>query len=57
LSAFAGCVYVGAMSVSASAYRPRDAEDAVLYRVIDQHLDTFVETARRHADGAACPTS
>jgi len=43
------------MSVSASAYRPRDAEHAVLYRVIDQHLDTFVETARRHADGAALP--
>jgi hypothetical protein len=55
LSVFPGGVYVGAMSVSASAYRPRDAEHAVLYRVIDQHLDTFLETARRHADGAALP--
>src|SRR5262249_56453563 len=28
---------------------------AMLYRVIDEHLDAFLETARRHADGAALP--
>src|SRR6266446_5179198 len=43
------------MSLSAGDYRPRDAEHAVLYRVIDEHLDAFLETARRHADGAPLP--
>jgi hypothetical protein len=43
------------MSRSADDYRPRDAEHAVPYRVIDDHLDAFLETARRHADGAALP--
>jgi len=27
----------------------------VLYRVIDEHLEAFLETARRHADGAPLP--
>jgi hypothetical protein len=36
-------------------YRPRDAEPAVLYRVIDGHLAAFLETARRHADGSSLP--
>ena len=43
------------MSLSVVDYRPRDAEHAVLYRVIDEHLETFLETARRHADGASLP--
>src|SRR5262249_61873281 len=43
------------MSLSTGDYRPRDAEHAMLYRVIDEHLDAFLETARRHADGAALP--
>src|SRR5262247_1296984 len=43
------------MSVKASDYQPRDAEHTVLYRVIDEHLDAFLETARRHADGAPLP--
>jgi len=55
LSAFAGRVYVASMSLSASDYRPRDAEHAVLYRVIDKHRDAFLEAARRHADGASIP--
>ena len=38
------------MSLSAD-HRPRDAEHAVLYRVIDEHLDASLETARRHTDG------
>ena len=44
------------MSLSAADYRPRDAEHAVLYRVIDEHLEAFLETARRHADGASLLT-
>jgi hypothetical protein len=40
------------MSRNAADYRPRDAQHALLYRVIDEHLDAFLETARRHADGA-----
>jgi hypothetical protein len=55
LSAFACRVYVAAMSLSAGDYRPRDAEHAVLHRVIDEHLDAFLETARRHADGSSLP--
>lgn len=27
----------------------------MLYRVINEHLDAFLETARRHADGASLP--
>jgi transposase-like zinc-binding protein len=43
------------MSLRADDYRPRDAEHAVLYRVIEEHLDAFLEMARRHADGAPVP--
>src|SRR2546428_1381961 len=43
------------MSLSAADYRPRDAEHAVLYRVIDEHLEAFLETARRNADGSPLP--
>jgi hypothetical protein len=38
-----------------TADRPRDAEHAVLYRVIDEHLEAFLETAKRHTDGSALP--
>jgi hypothetical protein len=34
------------MPLSAADYRPRDAEHAVLYRVIDEHLEAFLDTAR-----------
>jgi hypothetical protein len=43
------------MSLCAGDYRPRDAEHAVLYRVIDEHLAAFLETIRGHADGAVLP--
>jgi len=43
------------MSLGTSDYRPRDAEHAVLYRVIDEHLDAFLETVSRHADGGSLP--
>ena len=40
------------MSRSVGDYRPRDAEHAVLYR---EHLDAFLETTRRQADGVPLP--
>ncbi len=43
------------MCRSTADYHPRDAEHAVLYRVIDEHLEAFLETARRHADGSSLP--
>jgi hypothetical protein len=43
------------MSPNAADYWPRDAEHTVLYRVIDEHLETFLETAQRHADGCRLP--
>ena len=55
LSARAGRAYVAAMAFGAGDYRPRDAEHAVLYQLIGEHLDAFLETARRHADGASLP--
>ena len=27
----------------------------MLYRLIDEHLDAFLETAKRHADGSSLP--
>ena|SRR6266545_2513898 len=43
------------MPLSAPDYRPRDAEHAVLYRVIAEHLEAFLEMAKRHADGSPLP--
>src|SRR5213593_1957893 len=39
----------------AAEYRPRNAEQGVLYRVIDEHLETFLDTAAHHADGSRLP--
>jgi hypothetical protein len=36
-------------------YQPRAAEHGVLYRVIDEHLETFLEVAAQHADGHRLP--
>jgi hypothetical protein len=55
LWAFAERAYVAVMFRSVGDYRPRDAEHAVLYRVIDEHLDAFLETTRRQADGVPLP--
>ena len=46
-----------AMTLPDGDYRPRSAEHTVLYRVIDEHLDAFLETARHHTDGASRPRS
>src|SRR5262245_6971402 len=43
------------MPLSLGDYRPRAAEHAVLYRVIAEHLEAFLETARCHADGSGLP--
>ncbi|MGH7392375.1 MAG: transposase [Candidatus Rokuibacteriota bacterium] len=43
------------MPSPAAAYQPRDAERGVLYRVVDAHLDAFLDTVARHADGARLP--
>jgi hypothetical protein len=43
------------MPLSATDYRPRDAEHAVLYRVISWQLEAFLETAKRQVDGASLP--
>lgn len=38
------------------AYRPRAAEHTVLYRVIEEHLETFLDAAAHHADGQRLPS-
>jgi len=38
-----------------AGYQPRAAEHGVLYRVIDEHLETFLEAAAQHADGHRLP--
>jgi len=38
-----------------SAYQPRDAERGVLYRVVEAHLDAFLDAAAQHAEGARLP--
>jgi hypothetical protein len=38
-----------------AAYQPRAAEHGVLYRVIDEHLETFLDAAAPHADGHRLP--
>ena len=43
------------MSLNTADYRPRDAEHGVLYRVIDEHLDAFLDAAVDHTDGSRLP--
>jgi hypothetical protein len=38
-----------------AGYQPRVAEHGVLYRVIDEHLETFLDAAAQHADGHRLP--
>jgi hypothetical protein len=54
LSASRYCVYVVGVAHLA-AYQPRAAEHGVLYRVIDEHLETFLDAAAHHADGQRLP--
>jgi hypothetical protein len=55
LPASRSCVYVGGVAHLA-AYQPRVAEHGVLYRVIDEHLETFLDAAAQPADGHRVPT-
>jgi len=38
-----------------AAYQPRDAERSVLYRVVEAHLDAFLDAAAQDAEGARLP--
>jgi hypothetical protein len=38
-----------------AGYQPRVGEHGVLYRVIDEHLETFLDAAADHADGHRMP--
>jgi hypothetical protein len=44
LSASSCGAHLARMAVSSTEYRPRDAECGVRYRVVAEHLDTFLET-------------
>src|SRR5258706_1643374 len=41
--------------MASTAYEPRDAERGVLYRVVEAHLETFLDAAAHHAEGARLP--
>ncbi len=43
------------MALPATGYRPRDAERGVLYAVVADHLEAFLESAAHHGDGAQFP--
>jgi hypothetical protein len=43
------------MPCDSSEYRPRDPGHSVLYRVVEEHLDAFLDAAAHHADGARLP--
>ena len=49
------CSHPESLPLTAAVYRPRNAEHAVLYRVIDDHLEAFLETAKRQAGGSRSP--
>jgi len=38
-----------------AGYQPRAADHGVLYRVIDEHLEPFLDAAAHHADGHRLP--
>jgi hypothetical protein len=44
------------MPLLSAGYQPRDAERGVLYRVVDAHLDAFLNATAHHAEGARLPT-
>jgi hypothetical protein len=55
LPAARSCVYVVGVAHLLAEYQPRVAAHGVLYRVIDEHLETFLAAAARHADGHRLP--
>jgi hypothetical protein len=48
LSASRCCVYVVGVA-DLAAYQPRAAEHGLLYRVIDEHLETFLDASNSAA--------
>jgi hypothetical protein len=55
LSAAWDCAYVVGVAHYVAGYQPRAADHGVLYRVIDEHLEPFLDTAAPHADGHRLP--
>src|SRR2546425_6149176 len=53
LSASARRAYVARMPCP--AYQPRGAERGMLYRIVEGHLDAFLNAAAEHAEGARLP--
>jgi hypothetical protein len=49
------CVYVAGVAHFAG-YQPRATTQGVLYRVIDEHRETFLDAAAQHGDGHRLPT-
>src|SRR5260370_52159 len=47
--------YVARMPLRCVAYEPRAAERGVLYRVVEEHLERFLDGAADHADGTRLP--
>ena len=43
------------MPAPAATYQPRDTERGVLYRVVDAHLDVFLDVAAHHAGAGRLP--
>ena len=55
LSAVRSGVYVVGVAPRSAGYQPRAAEHDVLYCVIDEHLETFLDAAAQHGDGHRLP--
>ena len=43
------------MPLRGTAYQPHDTERGVLYRVVDAHLDAFLNAAAEHTVGGRLP--
>lgn len=55
LSALRFRAYLVGMGRDVALYHPRAAEHRVLYRVIDEHLEAFLEAVARHPEGHRLP--
>jgi hypothetical protein len=43
------------MPLGCAGYQPRDAKRGVLYCVVEEHLETFLDAAAQHAGGSRLP--
>jgi hypothetical protein len=55
LSASVRSAYVARMPLPCTTYQPRDAERGVLYRIVEAHLDAFLNAAADPAEGSRLP--